>query len=388
MAIPEVSPRALRVYRDAFVIDTHNDMPSRILEDGYDPDVRHSPGFGPTEGHTDLPRLIDSGLTAEFMSAWVDAPYAATPGASFARAMQHISAIHAWVDRHPDHLVFATTGAEVRRAKREGKIAIFIGVEGGHAIESSLYRLRELRSRGASYLTLTWNNGLPWAGSSIGEDGTRTGGLSAFGRDVVRAMNRLGMLVDLSHVSDTTFFDAVAVSSAPVIASHSSARALSDFPRNLSDDQLRAIGRNGGVVNVNFFSRFLDAEYRARAEAVEAEIGTARAALRPGPDNAAAAARLSARRHAMLAALPATPFSVLIDHIDHVAHIAGVDHVGIGSDFDGVSALPMGMEDVTRLPRIAEALLDRGYSEQDVSKILGGNMLRVMERVLDGAPRH
>ena len=388
MAIPEVSPRALRVYRDAFVIDTHNDMPSRILEDGYDPDVRHSPGFGPTEGHTDLPRLIDSGLTAEFMSAWVDAPYAATPGASFARAMQHISAIHAWVDRHPDHLVFATTGAEVRRAKREGKIAIFIGVEGGHAIESSLDRLRELHSRGASYLTLTWNNGLPWAGSSIGEDGTRTGGLSAFGRDVVRAMNRLGMLVDLSHVSDTTFFDAVAVSSAPVIASHSSARALSDFPRNLSDDQLRAIGRNGGVVNVNFFSRFLDAEYRARAEAVEAEIGTARAALRPGPDSAAAAARLSARRHAMLAALPATPFSVLIDHIDHVAHIAGVDHVGIGSDFDGVSALPMGMEDVTRLPRIAEALLDRGYSEQDVSKILGGNMLRVMERVLDGAPRH
>ena len=388
MAIPEVSPRALRVYRDAFVIDTHNDMPSRILEDGYDPDVRHSPGFGPTEGHTDLPRLIDSGLTAEFMSAWVDAPYAATPGASFARAMQHISAIHAWVDRHPDRLVFATTGAEVRRAKREGKIAIFIGVEGGHAIESSLDRLRELHSRGASYLTLTWNNGLPWAGSSIGEDGTRTGGLTAFGRDVVREMNRLGMLVDLSHVSDSTFFDAVAVSSAPVIASHSSARALSDFPRNLSDDQLRAIGRNGGVVNVNFFSRFLDAEYRARAEAVEAEIGTARAALRPGPDSAAAAARLSARRHAMLAALPATPFSVLIDHIDHVAHIAGVDHVGIGSDFDGVSALPMGMEDVTRLPRIAEALLDRGYSEQDVSKILGGNMLRVMERVLDGAPRH
>ena len=386
MAIPEVSPRALRVYRDAFVIDTHNDMPSRILEDRYDPDVRHSPGFGPTEGHTDLPRLVESGLTAEFMAAWVDAPYAATPGASFDRAMQHVSTIHAWVDRHPEHLLFATTAADVRRAKREGKVAIFIGVEGGHAIESSLDRLRELHARGVRYLTLTWNNGLPWAGSSIGVDGTRTGGLTDFGRDVVREMNRLGMLVDLSHVSDSTFDDAIAVSSAPVIASHSSARALSDFPRNLTDDQLRAIARSGGVVHVNFFSRFLDSEYRTRAEAVDAQIAAARRALPAGPDGAFAAARLSARRDSLLAALPQTPFSVLIDHIDHVARVAGVDHVGIGSDFDGVSALPLGMEDVTRLPRIAQALLDRGYSEQDVAKMLGGNMLRVMERVLQATP--
>ena len=382
MAIPEVSPRALRVYRDAFVIDTHNDMPSRILEDRYDPDVRHSPGFGPAEGHTDLPRLVESGLTAEFMSAWVDAPYAATPGASFDRAMQHVSTIHAWVDRHPDHLLFATTAADVRRAKREGKVAIFIGVEGGHAIESSLDRLRELHARGVRYLTLTWNNGVPWAGSSIGVDGTRTGGLTDFGRDVVREMNRLGMLVDLSHVSDSTFDDAIAVSSAPVIASHSSARALSDFPRNLTDDQLRAIARGGGVVNVNFFSRFLDSEYRTRAEAVDAEIAAARRALPAGPESASAAARLLARRDSLLAAIPQTPFSVLIDHIDHVARVAGVDHAGIGSDFDGVSALPLGMEDVTRLPRIAQALLDRGYAEQDVAKMLGGNMLRVMERVL------
>jgi membrane dipeptidase len=385
MAIPDVSPRALRVYRDAFVIDTHNDMPSRILDEGYDPDVRHPAGFEPNEGNTDLPRLLESGLTAEFMSAWIDAPYAATPGASFARAMQHMTTIHAWVDRHPDHLLFATTGADVRRAKREGKVAIFIGVEGGHAIESSLERLRDLHAHGARYLTLTWNNGLAWAGSSIGADGTRRGGLTDFGRDVVREMNRLGMLVDLSHVSDSTFYDAIAVSSVPVIASHSSARALSEFPRNLSDDQLRAIARNGGVVNVNFYSRFLDSEYRARAEAVETQIGAERSAIRSGPDSAAEAARLSAKRASLLAALPQTPFGVLIDHIDHIARVAGVDHVGIGSDFDGVSALPMGMEDVTRLPRIAQALLDRGYSEQDVKKILGGNMLRVIERVLDGA---
>jgi membrane dipeptidase len=388
MEIPEVSPRALRVYRDAVVIDTHNDMPSRILEDDYDPDVRHQAGFGRTEGHTDLPRLVESGLTAEFMSAWVDAPYASRPGASFERAMQHVTTIRAWVGRHPDRLLFATTAADVRRAKQDGKVAILIGVEGGHAIESSLDRLRELHAQGVRYLTLTWNNGLPWAGSSIGENGTRKGGLTAFGRDVVREMNRLGMLVDLSHVSDSTFYDALAVTTVPVIASHSSARALSDFPRNLSDDQLRAIGRNGGVVNVNFYSRFLDSQYRARAEAVDAEIAAARRALSPGPDSAAASARLAARRASLLAALPQTPFSVLIDHIDHVARVAGVDHVGLGSDFDGVSALPLGMEDVTRLPRIAQGLLDRGYSESDVTKILGGNMLRVMTRVLDAAAQH
>ena len=386
MSIPDVSPRALRVYREAYVIDTHNDMPSRILDDGYDADVRHPPGFGKTEGNTDFPRLVESGMTAEFMSAWVDAPYADRAGASFARAMQHIETIHAFVDRHPDRLLFATTAADVRRAKAEGKVAILIGVEGGHAIEGSLDRLRDLHARGARYLTLTWNNGNAWAGSSIGEGNTRTGGLTPFGRDVVREMNRLGMLVDLSHVSDSTFYDALAVSTVPVIASHSSARALSDVPRNLNDDQLRAIARNGGVVNVNFYSRFIDSRYRAGIEHVEETVRQARAAARAaGEDSVSAAKRISAMRDSLAAAIPPTPFSVLIDHIDHIAKVAGVDHVGLGSDFDGVSALPLGMEDVTRLPRIAQALLDRGYSEDDVKKILGGNMLRVMTRVLDAA---
>jgi len=385
MSIPEVSPRALRVYRDAFVIDTHNDMPSRILDDGYDPDVRHPPGFKPAEGNTDFPRLVESGMTAEFMSAWVDAPYAERPGASFARALEHIKVIHAFVDRHPDKLLFATTAADVRRAKSEGRIAIFIGVEGGHAIEGSLDRLRDLYAKGARYLTLTWNNGNAWAGSSIGVGGTRTGGLTPFGRDVVREMNRLGMLVDISHVSDSTFFDVIAVSTAPVIASHSSARALSDVPRNMTDDQLRAIARNGGVVNVNFYSRFLDSDYRAAIEHVEETVSAARAAARAaGEDSANAAARLSAMYDSLAAAIPPTPFSVLIDHIDHIAKVAGVDHVGLGSDFDGVSALPRGMEDVTRLPRIAQALLDRGYSDADIKKMLGGNMLRVMSQVLGG----
>ena len=384
MTVPVVTPRALSVYHDAYVVDTHNDMPTKILDDGYDPDVRHPAGFGANEGNTDLPRLVESGITAQFMSAWVDSPYAKTSGASYARALQYVDVIHAFVKRHPERLTFATTAAEVRRAKQDGKVAVFIGLEGGHAIEGSLDRLRDLYGRGVRYMTLTWNNGNPWAGSSIGVDGSRQGGLTDFGRGVIREMNRLGMLVDVSHVSDSTFFDAVAASSAPIIASHSSARAINDVPRNLSDDQLRAVAKNGGVVNVNFYSRFLDPEFRARADALDATIAAERRASRavPGTDTAAVMARIDARRDSVFAAIPPTPFQVLIDHFDHIAKVAGVDHVGIGSDFDGVSALPSGMEDVTRLPRIAQALLDRGYSDAHVAKILGGNMMRVMSAVL------
>lgn len=348
---PALSSRAARVYRESYVIDMHDDMPSKILDEHYDPDVRHRAGFAAGEGHTDLPRLLESGVTAEFMSAFVDATYAAKhPDQSYARVGLYLDTIAAFARRHPASLILATRAADVRRAKAEGRVAVFIGVEGGHAIENSLDKLRDLYRRGARYMTLTWNNGNDWAGSSIGQGGTRRGGLTPLGRDVVREMNRLGMLVDLSHVSDSTFFDALEVSTAPVIASHSSARAINDHPRNLSDEQLRAIARNGGVVNVNFYSRFLDPRFDAAAE----NGGTT----------------------------PRTPLAVLIDHIDHIARVAGVDHVGIGSDFDGVTALPQGMEDITRLPYIAQALLDRGYSEDDVKKILGGNMLRVMDAVL------
>jgi membrane dipeptidase len=381
MSVPVVTRRAERLYRDAIVIDTHNDMPSKILDDGYDADIRNPAGFGPHHGNTDLPRLVESGMTAEFMSAWVDAPYARQRGASFARAMLYVDTIRAFALRHPDRLRLSTTATDVRTAKGEGKVAIFIGVEGGHAIEGSLEHLRELYAKGVRYMTLTWNNGNDWAGSSIGSNGTRTGGLTPFGRTVVREMNRIGMLVDLSHVSDSTFADAIAVSTVPIIVSHSSARAINDVPRNLSDEQLRAVARNGGVVNVNFYSRFLDPVYRRRVEEVEQSIRARRRA--PGGDAPAAKARIDATRDSLLALIPPTPFGVLIDHIDHVARVAGVDHVGLGSDFDGVSALPEGMEDVTGLPRIAQALLDRGYSDDDIHKMLGGNMLRVMEQVLD-----
>jgi membrane dipeptidase len=389
-ATPSVSARAAKVYRDAIVIDTHNDLPSRMLDDGYDADVRHQPGAAKDQGDSDLPRFMESGITAQFLSAFVDAKYAfAKPDQSWNRVEAYIDTIHAFVNRHPDKLLFATTSADVRQAKTEGKMAVFIGVEGGHAIENSLDKLRQLYAQGARYMTLTWNNGNDWAGSSVGVNGTRTAGLTDFGKDVVHEMNRLGMLVDISHVSDSTFYDAIAASKDPVIASHSSSRALGGHPRDMTDDMLRAVARNGGVVNVNFFETFLDPNFAAAADSVRKAVDVERqaAAAAPGADTAAVRAHYDSLADAQVRAMPRVPLSVLIDHIDHIAKVAGVDHVGLGSDFDGVDAyLPAGMLDVTYLPNIAQGLIDRGYTDADVTKILGGNMMRVIEIVLDRKP--
>ncbi len=384
-SIPGVSPRAMALWRRAITIDTHNDLPSRVADDRYDPNVRHRPGYAGQLGHTDFPRLMESGLSAVFLSSFVDAPYAAmTPDSSFGRAVLLARHIHDFVAAHPGRVVFATTAAEVRRAKAQGQLAVLIGVEGGHAIENSLDKLRRLHAMGVRYMTLTWNNGNPWAGAAAGVGDTRTGGLTEFGKEVVREMNRLGILVDISHVSDSTFWDAVRTSTKPVIASHSSARAINAHPRNMSDDMLRAVARNGGVVNVNFFDRFIDPELSRRVRQIDSAMRASNRALQAqGLPAAQVAERARALRDSMTRALPATPLSVLLDHFEHVAKVAGVDHVGIGSDFDGVTGLPVGMEDVTRLPRLAQGLLDRGFSEADVAKMLGGNMLRVMQAAID-----
>lgn len=330
--------RAALLWRDAIVVDMHNDLPSRVADEGYDAAVRHAPG----DGHTDVPRLLESGITAQWMAAWVDATYrAGSERSPFARAVRLIGIIDALVARDPARLARAASAAEIVRAKAEGRVAILVGVEGGHAIEGSLERLGELHALGMRYLTLTWNNGNEWAGSSLGEGGTRTGGLTSLGRAVIREMERLGVLVDLSHVSDATFDDVLDVASRPVIASHSNARALYDHPRNLTDRQLRAIAAGGGVACANFYPLFLDPEFAA------------------------------GRRSRM-------PLSVLVDHLDHMASVAGIAHVGLGSDFDGISAVPEGLEDISCMPRIAEALLDRGFGEDDVRAVIGGNVLRVM----------
>ena len=382
-----MTDRARQLFRDAIVVDLHNDLPTRILDDGFDPDRRHPPGFEPAQGHTDLPRLVESGIAAQVLAAWVNASYARTPGASFERAMRLLDAVHAFVDRHPDHLRFATTAADIERARSDGKVAILAAVEGGHAIEDSLDNLRALHARGASYLTLTWNNGNAWAGSSIGADGTRTGGLTDFGREVIREMNRLGMLVDVSHVSDATFRDVLETSTRPVIASHSNARALAGHPRNLTDEMLRAVAATGGVIGVNFYTRFLDDADAAAREAMDRALDAEQLQhARLGADDASLARWRSAEERRRGALLPPVPLSALVDHIEHIARVAGVAHVALGSDFDGISAVPQGMDDVTCLPVVATALLERGWLDDDVRKVLGGNAMRVMKQVLDGRP--
>jgi membrane dipeptidase len=382
--------------KEAPVWDGHNDVAEQLRDRTGDMlgqfdfrDTTHAKAgsYGPGGMQTDLTRLRQGHVGAQFWSAYVSADL---PEPEAVReTLEQIDTIKRLAARYPADMQYATSADDVVAAMKAGKVASLIGVEGGHSIENSLDKLRQLYAQGARYMTLTWNNGNDWAGSSVGLNGTRTGGLTDFGKDVVHEMNRLGMLVDISHVSDSTFFDAVAASKDPVIASHSSSRALGGHPRDMSDDMLRAVAQNGGVVNVNFFELFLDPKFAAAYDSIhkaaDAERQTAAAA--PGADTAAVRAHYDSLADAQSRAMPRVALSVLIDHIDHIAKVAGVDHVGLGSDFDDVDAyLPADMLDVTYLPNIAQGLIDRGYTDADVTKILGGNMMRVIEIVLDRKP--
>jgi membrane dipeptidase len=283
-------------------------------------------------------------------------------------------------------MMMAYSVADIERAHREHKLAALMGIEGGHAIEDDLHLLDDFYRLGVRYMTLTWSNTNDWADSSGDIDDPKVqhhGGLTDFGRQVVEEMNRLGMLVDVSHVADKTFYDAVAISKAPILASHSSARALTNAPRNMTDDMLKAIARNNGVVMVNFFSGFIDENFR---KAEEAERKDMDAAVRDFIAREKAAGKAPQYidtepiQEQWLARIPRPPLRSLIDHIDRIAQVAGVDHVGLGSDFDGVSgALPAGIDSAADLPKITQALMDRGYSDADIRKILGGNLLRVMK---------
>ncbi|HYG80798.1 MAG TPA: membrane dipeptidase [Pyrinomonadaceae bacterium] len=373
---------ALRLHRKAVVVDTHNDITSMMIDEGYDLGTSSVGKY-----HTDLARMKEGGLTAEFFSVYVDRKYA-TEGGSARRALDQIDLVYRAAERYPDKLMMATSVADIRRAKKEGKIAAMMGIEGGHAIENSLMALRDFYRLGVRYMTLTHNNTNDWADACC--DAARHNGLSEYGREVVREMNRLGMLVDISHVSDKTMSDVLDISTAPVIASHSSARALNTHLRNIPDELLRRIAKNGGVVMVNFFPLFIDQKAldasRQRSERLKPQLEALAEQFKDDP------ARLGEERKKLFDAnpLPPTPLSVLIDHIDHIAKVAGVDHVGLGSDFDGVSSLPVGLEDVAKLPVITYELLRRGYSEKDVRKILGENFLRAFaeaERVARSASR-
>lgn len=379
-AAETVEERAARLHRQAVIVDGHNDIPTVLLGSGLDLEARLS------RTHTDLPRLRAGGLTAEFFSIYVEGEPADKPtrlgGGPLRRALDLIDVTYAQVERHPESLLLATSAADIRRAKREGKIAVLMGVEGGHAIENSLRALRVLHRLGCRYMTLTHTNTNDWADSSgfVGPVDARHHGLSPFGEEVVREMQRIGMLVDVSHVSDETFWAVMRVAKAPVIASHSSARAVADHRRNLDDSMLKALAKNGGVAMVNFWALFLSTEYQAAARRFFEKNGKAFAELRARMHDDPIAFRAELEKlKAAGEPFPKVPLSVLLDHIDHMVKVAGVDHVGLGSDFDGVDALPEGLDGVDALPRLTLELVRRGYSDEDVLKILGGNFLRVLE---------
>src|SRR2546422_7126092 len=351
------------------ILDGHIDTPQRML------DMRTDISARLADGHVDVPRMKEGGLTAAFFSIWVDARYRRAGG--FQRALDLIAAVRALADTDPQ-VELVTSADEVRAAAARGHIAALLGVEGGHAIENSLDKLDSLYALGVRYMTLTWNNGNDWAGAST--DPHRAGGLTAFGKRVVRRMNELGMLVDVSHVSDSTFWDVVATSSRPVIASHSACRALAHHPRNLTDEQLQAIARTGGVVGINFYPVFLDDRFRREYEALRQRLrpqtDSIRARYRGRPGASAFEVDRFVGEH--VAGLDVPGIGRLVDHIEHAVRVAGIDHVGLGSDFDGISALPVPMKDAASLPLLVAALTARGYGDSAVRKILGGNFLRVL----------
>jgi membrane dipeptidase len=362
--------KALAIHKRAIVIDTHNDVTTPMTNDDYD-----LGGTPPAPYRTSLARMKQGGQTAEFFSLYIK-PWYVTHGGAARRTLDMIDSVYRAVERHPKDLMFATSSTDIRRAKAQGKIACLMGIEGGHAIENSLPTLREFYRLGVRYMTLTWNNTNDWADAARGEK--KHNGLSDFGKEVVREMNRLGMLVDVSHVSDKTMSDALDVSKAPIFASHSSARALSNVPRNIPDDLLRRIGKNGGVVQVNFYSLFIDQKTVSpqsdeRNQRLKAQQDALNAKYADDPE------RLSEEGDKLeaLNPLPPLPLAKLIDHIDHIVKVAGIDHVGLGADFDGANDFPEGARDVSMLPNITYELLKRGYSEQDIRKILGENFLRV-----------
>jgi membrane dipeptidase len=365
--------RARRLLRDVPVIDGHNDYPWEVRgKAGLDLaklDMRQpQPSI-----HTDFARLASGGVGGQFWSVYVPSPAPGTdPAASVTMTLEQIDIVHRMIARYPDRLMLARTADDVERAQKQGRIASLIGMEGGHSINSSLAALRMMHALGARYMTLTHSLNVPWADSAT--DTPKLDGLSPFGEDVVREMNRLGMLVDLSHVSPATMADALRVTAAPVIFSHSSARAIADVPRNVPDEILRQLPKNGGVIMVTFVPQFISPELVKynQAETAERTRLTAQAGSTPESVNKAIESRRAATPP------PRATLRQVADHIDHIRKIAGVDAIGLGGDFDGITTVVQGLEDVSTYPALIAELLRRGYTDEDIRKIAGRNILRVM----------
>ena len=367
-----VSDEARRIHSAGFVFDGHNDLPWEVRQRAGGSFDKADLAAGVPRFHTDIPRLRIGNVGAQFWAAYVPAE-TTKENRAFTMTLEQIAIIHAMVKRYPDVFEFAKTADDVVRIQKAGKIASLIGVEGGHSIENSLDKLRRLRELGVGYMTLTHSDTLAWADSATDE--AKHGGLTDFGEEVVLEMNRLGMLVDLSHVSPDTMRDALRVSKAPIIFSHSSARAVADHPRNVPDDILKLTAENGGVVMVNFYSGFIhpeSAKRRANMFAVSRDL------RKQFPDEK----DYQAARKRWAAANPIESGDVfdVADHIEHIIKVAGIDHVGLGSDFDGIDKAPQQLEDVSKYPVITQVLLDRGYSASQIHQLLSGNVLRVMRQ--------
>ena len=368
----------LSVHRRAIIIDMHADTTQRLVDEKLDLSQRLS------DGHLDSVRAKEGGLDAQFFSIWVEPELFGGGGArAMRRADEQIQAVHDLAEKHPDTWELATTAADVRRIAAAGKIAALMGMEGGYAIDEKIENVDRYYQMGVRYLSPAWSVSTSWAGSS-GDEVGKTRGLNDFGKQVIREMNRLGIMVDVSHLSDPAFWDIVKTSTRPVIATHSGCRAITNVPRNLTDDMIVALAKTGGVVNVIFYPEHIEPGYSEKKKKVDAEIASQvqRASDEEKGDVAhKKLARDRVRREEYLKRLPPVSVTRIVDHIDHIVKLVGIDHVGIGSDFDGVQAVPVDMKSVADLPNLTAELLRRGYSESDIDKILGGNMLRVMEEV-------
>ena len=365
---------AARALDNAIIIDTHADTPQAFLGSNYDLADPASTLM------LSIPKMRAGHLGAEFFSIWVDVTWPQQD--LIRRALDLIDATDQQVARHSDVLGLAGTADDIERLHRQGKIAVLMGVEGGHEIQGDLRMLDIYYRLGVRYMTLTHTKN-DELGDSSG-DKPHWNGLSPLGRQAVERMNRLGMMVDISHVSDSTFYDALAVSKAPLLASHSSCRALCNAPRNMTDDMIRALAKNGGVMDINYYSGFISQTYLDAYEKIEkqvdAEVAAARARAAQQGKRLSYSEEEDIQRR-LVKDLPVPSYTAIADHIDHAVKVGGIDHVGLGSDFDGVDSIPRGMEDVSKIPDLVRELARRGYSEQDLVKILGGNVLRVMRQV-------
>jgi membrane dipeptidase len=369
----DIAERAKKLHFSSIVLDTHDDTTQRFFSKTFDIGKRNP------DGHIDIPRMREGGMNAIFFSIWIDGRIMGPPAVQ--KALDQIDAVHENVNKYSKDFAFCRTAEEVRRAHAQGKIAALIGVEGGHMIGNDIRVLRMFGDLGVRYMTLSHFYNDEWADSST--DKPVHNGLTDFGKDIVREMNRQGIMVDISHVSDKTFYDALEVSKAPLIASHSSCRALCNHPRDMSDDMIKALAAKGGVIQINYEKSFIDQAYKDAQDKLSGGVVAMMDTLKKecGDDEECLNKKMNemAEKATAEGKLPHVSWERIIDHIDHAVKLVGADHVGLGSDFDGAN-MPEGMDDCTHLPQITEALMRKGYSDSDIRKILGGNLLRVMEQ--------